>query len=134
YLGVESLRLGVALADDQAAEPCLDDGVRIAASRIAVPLQNVQLVADHGLVAKDVRHVRVLRHQLERALLATAADHDRRAVRLDGLRKVERAMNLVVASLEGRRLLTEHGPADLPCLLGPADEVRGAPQTDAVTA
>src|SRR5713101_6008030 len=113
HLLEESLGFRVALADDQAAQPRLYDRVRIPSDLLTVPLQDIELVADHGRVAKDVRHVGVLRHQLEGALLATTADHDRRAIGLDGPREIERALDLVVTPLERRRFFTEHRPTDL---------------------
>src|SRR5438309_9916027 len=108
-----ALGFGVGLADEQAAEAGLGDRAGISANGLAMPLEDIHLVAHRRHVAKDVAHVAVLRYQLERALLATAADHARPAVRLDGSRGVDRAMNLVVPPLEGRRFLAEHCAANL---------------------
>ena len=108
-----ALGLGIGLADEEAAQTGLDDRARIAANRLAMPVEDIHFVAHHVSVAEDVAHVGVLRDQFQRALLAATADHDWRAVRLDGPRGVDRAMNLVVPPLEARRFLAEHCAANL---------------------
>ena len=66
-----------------------------------------------------MRHVGVLRRDPQRALLAHAADEDRRSLRLDGSRFVERRVELVVLAVERRRFLREHRLGDRQRLLEP---------------
>ena len=75
--------------------------------------QHLDLVTDRVGIAEAVPHVRVLRHQAERLLLAAAADQDLRPARLHGLRDVERVLDVMSLPLERRPWLREHHPADL---------------------
>ena len=54
-----------------------------------------------------------LRHQLERHLLAAAADPDRRVGLLHALRLVDRPAHLVILALERGVVLRPHGVDDL---------------------
>src|SRR4029077_3696825 len=67
----EALGLGVGLTDEQATQARFDNGPWISTDSLAVALKDIDLVAHHRGVAEEVAHVAVLRHQLERALLAT---------------------------------------------------------------
>ena len=60
-----------------------------------------------------LRHVGVARHQAQRAPLAATADEDRRPAGRTGRGTLRASWTRVVAAVEGRRLLGEHGPADL---------------------
>src|SRR5712692_6798655 len=115
------LSLGVRVANDQGPESRLDDGVGVAANRLAMLLQDVDLVADRLRIAEEVAHVGVLGHQLQGPPLAAAADHDRWATGLNGAGEIERFMDPVVAAFEARRFLGEHGPANLERLFQPVE-------------
>src|SRR5207245_80807 len=70
-----ALRFRLRIANDQRPESRLDDGIGVAANRLAMLLQDVDLVADRLRIAEEVAHVRVLGHQLQGPPLAAAADH-----------------------------------------------------------
>src|SRR5204863_7242810 len=85
----------------------------------AVPAQHVELVAHGAGAPRDVAQVGVLRDESQRSPLTTPADHDRRTARLQWPRHVARLRDAVVATVEARSLLTEHGATDLHRLLEP---------------
>ena len=107
--------------DEQRAQAGLRDLGRIAPDVRAVIRQHLDLVADRVGIAEPVPHVRVLRHQPERLLLAAAADQDLRSARLHRLRDVVRVLDVVPLPLERRPRLREHRPADLQRVLQPLE-------------
>ena len=73
------------------ASPSSLDRARVAADRLAVARQDLGLVAHHLEAEREpVGHVRVLRRDLQRALLAAPADEDPGPARLDRPRHAER--------------------------------------------
>ena len=117
--------------EHQRAQPADRDVGGVAAERLAVAAQDVHLVGHRGGVAEDVHHVGVARHQPQRPLLAAAADEDRRPARLHRARHVAGLVDPVVAAVERRRLLGEHGPADLQRLLQPVQPLAGGREVEA---
>ena len=70
--------MGTVGADGDRREVGLLDVLVVAPDVLAVLLEHAVLVAQHLGVAEDVAGVRVARHEAQRALLAAAADEDRR--------------------------------------------------------
>ncbi len=93
----------------------------IPADRLAVALEDLELVPDGGLIAEEVAGVGVPGHQRERASLAAAADEDRDALATKRPGNVESLPDPVVAAAEAGGLLDEHGTADLQRLLQAVD-------------
>ena len=89
-VGEDHLRVSAVCSSDSVSMHAVDIHVTAmssAGSRPtvgAVAVQHLDLVADGVEVAGDVAGVGVLGDELERALLAAAADHDRDAVIVDG--------------------------------------------------
>ena len=117
--------------EDERAEPADGHLGRVAPDRLAVAAQDLDLVGHGGGVAEDVGHVGVAGHQLQRPLLAAAADEDGRPTRLQRRRHVARLVDPVVAAVERRRLLGEHGPADLQRLLQAVEPLAGRREVEA---
>ena len=112
-------RLLRARRQHQRAQPAHRDVGGVAAQRLTVAVEDVHLVRHCGGIAEDVRHVGVAGHQPQGPLLATAPDEDGWTAWLHGTRDVAGLVDPVVAAVERRRILGEHGPADLQCLLQP---------------
>src|SRR5581483_9156202 len=109
----------------------LGDLGRVAADVGAVAFEDVELVPHPFGVAEDVAGVAVARHQPQRAPLPAPADEDRDPAP-DRLRVVEHLLHPVVAALERRRRLGEHGPADLEGLLEAVEALAGGREVVAV--
>ena len=87
----------VRVGDDQRAEAGGDDLGSVTAFGRAMFGQDLELVANHREIAEAVPHVGVTSGQPERLPLAAAADEDRRSAGPDGLRHVDRAVDVVHA-------------------------------------
>ena len=79
--------------------------------------EHADLVRDVLPTRNQVDGVGVARRDRQRALLALAAHEDRRTADLQGGGPVDGVVNAVVATLERRSFVAEHGPADPECLL-----------------
>ena len=87
-----------AAGEHEGAEPADGHLGRVAADRLAVAAQDVDLVGHRGRVADDVAHVGVAGHEPQRPLLAAAADQDGRPAGLHRRRHVARLVDPVVAA------------------------------------
>src|SRR5437879_8909696 len=70
---------------------------------------------------EEVAGVAVLRHHPQRLLLAGAADHNGRVRALYGLRRVQRALELVVLAVIWLFVARPHLQRDLQCLFQPLE-------------
>ena len=86
------------------------DGLIRAADRLAVPLEDIQLVEDglRPVVGEQVAGVGVLRHQTQRLRLAAAADQDGRMRLRERLRAAEWFFQPVVATPDRRHVAGPH--------------------------
>jgi pimeloyl-ACP methyl ester carboxylesterase len=96
----------------------LADRVVVAAHRVAVLAEHVELVSQVGS-GEQVRRVGVLRDQPESLLLAATADHDRGVRPGQGLRRVERTLEVIVPPVVRSFVATPHPQGDLERLLQP---------------
>ena len=120
----QALGLRPVVADEHRpdARRPLDLG-RVAPNGLAVLQQHGLLVPHGGDASAHVVHVAVLRDQLERHLLAAAADADRQ-VRLDRQRKVPGSLRVVVVAPRRGLGPVEHAAHDRQRLAQPAKPLR----------
>ena len=138
-LGRHALEHRLALAivggdHDRARHGPLDRG-RIPPDGLAVALQDLVLVLQcRQSEWEPVRHVGVLRGDLQRPLLASPADDDLRAAGLERPRAVQGAVDPVVAALEARTVLGEHRAADRERLVEPVHPLADGREVEPVAA
>src|SRR6516165_2926991 len=89
------------LADVEGVVARLDDLVVVPPLGLAVRAQHVELTGEVG-AGEQVAGLGVAGHEPQRLPLARAADHDRRMRLGQGLRRVERPLQLVVLAVVGR--------------------------------
>jgi hypothetical protein len=119
------------LAEVEVEQHRLLDLVVVAADRLAVPLQHVELVRHLG-GREQVAGVRVLRDQQQRLLLSPAADEDGRAAHRQ--RRVEQPVEAVVLPHVRGLVAGEHLPADEQRLLQPLEPLGGRREQQAQAA
>src|SRR5437899_1326295 len=103
--GPQAVGLGAVVADQQRHVGRAGDGFRVAPGGAAVSVEDGALARERLGPAPDVPVIGVTRGDLERDLLAAAADHQLGVRTLHGLRRERRVAELVVAPLEGDLVL-----------------------------
>src|SRR5271166_1041820 len=108
----------------------LGDLVVVASLGVAVGAQHVQL-ASQVRAGEQVTGVGVLGHEAQRLLLPAAADHDRRMRPGQGLRRVQRPLELVVPAPVRALVAAPHLQADLQGFLEPLEAFGDGRESDA---
>src|SRR5579885_2620076 len=101
------------------------DAIVIAPDRLAMAFDHIELVLDGLKVAANIAGIAVLRDQLERDFLTTAANQQRNMRLLHSFGLIYCASYLIILALEGRFFLRPHRPNDLQRLTQQAQTVGG---------